>query len=193
MTFVDDILKKIFPKDEKAVSHRENTKYTEEDRKEIKLWMMSAEGESAFDAIYGNYQLQKKGEETTPEIHVYRSPYANGIAIFYDLPFNPKTFSKLFFAFGERIVDLGYDRVSIEKTVQEKAQGVNITEKQYLKPIPTLMAGQTDQLFGNISIEKVSVNHQPQMIKILVTVYSDRLYTQARSFESLVEVMFNHQ
>lgn len=193
MTFVDDILKRIFPKNEKTICHRENAKYSDEDRKATLLWMMSEEGRSVFENVYSSYQLQKSGEEGSPEVHVYRSPYANGIAVFYDLPFNSKTFSKLFFAFGERIVDLGYDRVSLERSVQEKTHGVNTTEKQYLKPKPTLMAGQTDQLFGNVSIEKVSVNEQPQMIKILVTVYSDRLYTEARSFESFIEAIFNHQ
>jgi len=193
MTFVDDLLKKIFPKNEKTISHRENAKYSKEDRNDTLGWMMSEEGMSTFESVYNSYHLQKEGEESTPEVHVYRSPYANGIAVFYGLPFNSKTFSKLFFAFGERIVDLGYDRVSIERAVQEKSQGVNITEKQYLKPKPALLAGQTDQLFGNISIEKVSVNHQPQMIKVLVTVYSDRLYTEARSFESFIEAIFNHR
>ncbi|WP_186754338.1 hypothetical protein [Echinicola salinicaeni] len=192
MTFVENILNRLFPKEKETIKHRENAKYTLEDKDSVRQWMRSGEGQKLFEAVYSNYHLQKIGEEVSPEIQVYRSPYANGIAVFYDFPFNSENFRQLFFAFGERMLDLGYDRVSIERSVQEKKQGINVTEKQYLKPKPTLMADQTDQLFGNVTIEKVLVNHQPQMIKILVTVYSDRLYTKAKSFDSFIEAIFNH-
>ncbi|UCS93757.1 hypothetical protein KZP23_01590 [Echinicola marina] len=192
MTFVENILNKLFPKDKETISHRENAKYGPEDKANVQQWMRSAEGKKLFESIYSSYHLEKIGEVSNPEIQIYRSPYANGIAIFYDFPFNSENFYQLFFAFGERMLALGYDRVSIERSVQEKKQGINITEKQYLKPKPTLMADQTEQLFGNVTIEKVLVNHQPQMIKILVTVYSDRLYTKAKSFDSFIEAIFNH-
>ncbi|GGF21490.1 hypothetical protein [Echinicola rosea] len=193
MKFVDDILKKLFSDKNTALTHKENFVQEEEEVAALFQWMASPEGKEIFELIYSNYLLQKKGEETVPELQVFRSPYANGIAISYDLPLNSKTFSRLFFAFGQRIVDLGYERVSLDRTIQEKASGVNTTEKQYLKPKATFTAERTDQLFGNVAIEKVSVNHKPQMIKILVTVYSDRLYTKARSFESFIEAIFNPQ
>ncbi|WP_200974379.1 hypothetical protein [Echinicola sp. 20G] len=193
MKFVDTILKKLFPGNGETYTHKENFSQADGEAVEIQDWMASEEGRSIFEMIYKNYHLQKTGEEITPEMHVFRSPYANGIAILYDLPLKTKTFSQLFFAFGQRIVDLGYERVSLDRTIQERDPGVNITEKQYLKPKATFKADQTDQLFGNVAIEKVSVNHQPQMIKILVTVYSDRLYTKARSFDAFIEAIFNPQ
>lgn len=191
MKFVEDILKKLFADKNAAVIHKENFRQEEGEEAEVAEWKDSPEGKRIFETIYTNYQLQKTGEEVTPEMHVFRSPYANGIAVFYDSPLDSKTFSQLFFAFGQRMLDLGYERVSLDRTIQEKATGVNTTEKQYLKPRATFTADRTDQLFGNVAIEKVAVNHQPQMIKILVTVYSDRLYTKARSFESFIEALLN--
>ncbi|AWW30113.1 hypothetical protein DN752_08230 [Echinicola strongylocentroti] len=193
MKFVDDILKKLFSDKNTALTHKENFVQEAGEKEAIRSWMASPKGKEVFELIHSNYHLQKKGQETNPEMQVFRSPYANGIAVFYDLPLNSETFSQLFFGFGQRIVDLGYERVSLDRTIQEKASGVNTTEKQYLKPKATFTADRTDQLFGNVAIEKVSVNHKPQMIKILVTVYSDRLYTKARSFESFIEAIFNPQ
>lgn len=162
MKFVDEILKRLFSDKNTAMTHKENFVQEEGEVEALLQWMDSVDGKEVFELIYNNYHLQKSGQETTPELQVFRSPYANGIAISYDLPLNSKTFSRLFFAFGQRIVDLGYERVSLDRTIQEKASGVNTIEKQYLKPKATFSAARTDQLFGNVAIEKVSVNHKPR-------------------------------
>ncbi|GGZ36023.1 hypothetical protein GCM10007049_31650 [Echinicola pacifica] len=193
MKFVDDILKKLFTDKSAAVTHKENFTPSQSEMAETYKWSQSAEGQQLFDLLYQNIHLQKAGEIVPPELQIFRSPYANGLALFYEAPLDSESFSHLFFAFGQRIVDLGYERVSLDRTIQEKPTGVNITEKQYLKPKTSYMAERTEQLFGNVAIEKVSVNHQPQMIKILVTIYSDRLYTKARSFDTFVESLFNPQ
>ncbi|MDN3668428.1 hypothetical protein QWY93_03685 [Echinicola jeungdonensis] len=193
MTFADDILGRLFPKKQKGLEHRENFRLTEQERKEMLKWYYSEEGQKLFSKIYQNYHLKKTGENTTPELYIYRSPYANGLAIEYDFTFSPETFSCLFFAFGQRIVDLGYERVSLDRIIRDQQGGVSIIEKQYFKPKMTRSRiGQTiKQLYGNVTIEKVTVNQEPKILKILATVYADRMYEDAMPFENFIEVLFD--
>ncbi len=194
MTFADDILRRLFPKKTSGLEHRENFQLTDEEKKAMLKWFYSEEGKGLFSKIYQNYHLKNSGMSTTPEVYIYRSPYANGLAIEYDFTFNPETFSCLFFAFGQRIVDLGYERVSLDRNIRDRQGGVSIIEKQYFKPKMTRskVGQKIKQLYGNVTIEKVSVNQEPKILKILATIFADRMYEDALPFENFIEVLFDH-
>lgn len=193
MTFADDILGRLFPKKQSGLEHRENFRLTDQEKKAMLKWFYSEEGQSLFFKIYQNYHLKNTGTDTTPEMYIYRSPYANGLAIEYESPLTPQTFSCLFFAFGQRIVDLGYERISLDRNIRDQQGGVSIIEKQYFKPKMTRSRdGQKiKQLYGNVTIEKVSVNHEPKILKILASVIADRIYEDALPFENFIEVLFD--
>jgi hypothetical protein len=191
-SFIEDVLGKLFPKKSSPVNIKENFTQTESEKENTDSWLASDEGESLIKLVFKNYHFKKSGINAHPEIHILNSPYANGFAISYESPFNEKTFSQLFFAFGRRMLDLGYQRVSLDRKIEEIQEIVRTTEKQYFKP-PLNTADLTqkiDQLFGNVSIEKVSVNDKPSYLKILVTVYSDHLYRPAKPFDLFVEELF---
>lgn len=191
-SFIDDVLGRLFPKKSKPLNIKENFTQTESEKEKTDSWLTSEEGESLIQLVFKNYHFKKSGINVHPEIHILNSPYANGFAISYESPFNEKTFSQLFFAFGRRMLDLGYQRVSLDRKIEEIQENVRTTEKQYFKP-PLNTADLTqkiDQLFGNVSIEKVSVNDKPSFLKILVTVYSDHLYRPAQPFDVFVEELF---
>lgn len=191
-SFIDDVLGKLFPKKSSPLNIKENFTQTESEKKNTDSWLASKEGKSLMQLVFKNYHFKKTGINGHPEIHILNSPYANGFAISYESPFNEKTFSQLFFAFGRRMLDLGYQRVSLDRKIEEIQENVRTTEKQYFKP-PLNTADLTqkiDQLFGNVSIEKVSVNDKPSFLKILVTVYSDHLYRPAKPFDVFVEELF---
>ena len=46
------------------------------------------------------------------------------------------------------------------------------------------------QLYGNISLEKIRINQQPSYFKLLASVYSDRLYYDAKPFDDLMDQLF---
>ncbi|HLW20824.1 MAG TPA: hypothetical protein VKX33_10885 [Cyclobacteriaceae bacterium] len=191
MDNINKLLNRLFEGKAKNFIHKENFKQSEEDEQVVRRWMGSAEGKMAFDRIQRAYKLKKAGHEDQPELHILSSPYANGLALVFDESFTSKTFSLLFFAFGLRMLDLGYYRVSLDRTIREEGDMVETTEKQYFKAsLPRIDVPLTDQRYGNVSIEKDLVNNTPHFLKILVTVYSDHQYQAALPFEQFVEEIF---
>lgn len=194
-SFIDDVLGKLFPKKSTPVNIKENFVQTMDEIENTDSWMVSDEGEALIQLICKNYHFKTSGMNSHPEIHILKSPYANGFAVSYESPFTEKTFSQLFFAFGRRMLDLGYQRVSLDRKIEEIQDNVRTIEKQYFKP-PLSNADFTekiDQLFGNVSIEKVSINDKPSFLKVLVTIYSDHLYLKARPFDLFVDKLFQNQ
>jgi hypothetical protein len=194
-SFIDDVLGKLFPKKSTPVNIKENFVQTIEEKENIDSWMVSDEGEAFLKLVSKNYHFKTSGMNSHPEVHILKSPYANGFAISYESPFTEKTFSQLFFAFGRRMLDLGYQRISLDRKIEEINEIVRTTEKQYFKP--PLNSGdfteKIDQLFGNVSIEKVSINDKPSFLKVLVTVYSDSLYLKAKPFDLFIDKLFQNQ
>lgn len=191
-SFIDDVLGKLFPKKGKGLNVKENFVQTDVEKESIVDWMSSPEGKNTFALIAKNYHFKTSGMNSLPEVHILKSPYANGFAVSFDEPLTKETFSKLFFAIGRRIVDLGYSRVSLDRKIEEVNDKVRTTEKQYYKP-PLSNADfskKIDQIYGNVSVEKVSINDTPSYLKVLVTVYSDHLYKDAGSFDEFIDNLF---
>ncbi|NVK51207.1 MAG: hypothetical protein HWE09_15655 [Cyclobacteriaceae bacterium] len=192
-SFFDDLFGKIFKSTAKSpVKVKENYEFKEADLVEIEQWMESDEASSLFDRVYRNYHLKRTGINESPQVHLFQSPYANGFAVTFDSPFTPETFSKLFLAFSRRILALGYKQVSLDRKMEEINDQVKTTEKFYLKP-PLQAPSENQrisQLFGNVSIEKISIDNKPSYLKLLVTVYSDRLYEDAQPFDQMIDRIF---
>src|SRR5690606_3136602 len=162
MTFINDMLKRLFGDQSSRISHKENFSQSAEEKENIKKWMNSEAGKNAFGLIYKNYHFKKTGITDYPEVHILSSPYANGFAVTFEPPITEQTFSNLFFACGIRILDLGYYRVSLDRRLVEEADIVRTTEKQFYKsPNRPGSERKMDQLFGNVSIEKVLMNNKP--------------------------------
>lgn len=186
MTFFKDIIGKIFADKDTFSVHKENFALPESEEDSIREWMDSKEGLGVFERLHRTYHRRDAGEH--PGMHVFSSPYANGIAITFEYPLREKIFSNLFFAFGFSLLDLGYYRVSLDRTLKETTGIVKLTEKQYFKPsAPVFDNRKVDQLFGNVSIEKVSVDGRFSFLKVLVTVYSGRRYHLALPFDQFIE------
>lgn len=193
MTFIEDIMGKLFPDRQKKLAFKENFTQSKDETFATLEWMESEEGKGALAKVYKNLHLKKAGINDKPTLHVLASPYANGFAVTYEAPFTAKIFQQLFFSFGQRMLALGYQRVSLDRKMEELQDSVKITEKLYFKPpLSAAIIGQKiDQLFGNVTIEKVSLNDKPSFLKVLVTVYADHLYLPAKPFDDFVERLFN--
>ncbi|UJP66675.1 hypothetical protein [Mongoliitalea daihaiensis] len=191
-SFIDDLFGKLFSKKRKPLQVKENFVQSPQELTALENWLKSSDATYIFDLVGKNYHFKKAGINNEPEVHFLNSPYANGFAVSYDPPFNPETFSKLFFAFGRRMLALGYRQVSLDRKIEEINEKVKTTEKQYFKP--PLQAedfnAKIDQLYGNVSVEKVTIDNEPSFIKVLVTVYSDHLYQPAKPFEEFIDHIF---
>ena len=187
MANIDDVLHNLFL-DERKFSYRENFTQTRAGKEAVRQWMASENREETFGLIYRAYHLQKSNIKGKPEIYILASPYANGFAINFEPPMDQEIFSNLFFGFGLRMLDLGYYRMSLERKLQELDGVLNITEKQYFKPVvPFSAEGRKEQLFGNVCIEKQIIDDKPTLLKVLVTVHAGRSFHVAKPFDQFVE------
>ena len=113
-------------------------------------------------------------------------------ALSYGPPLDPNSFSLLFLGLSRRIIALGYEQVSLDRKLEEVNDQVKETEKFYFKP-PLQLPKEGElisQLYGNISLEKIRINQQPSYFKLLASVYSDRLYYDAKPFDELMDRLF---
>jgi len=192
MKFIDELLGGLFPNNDRKVSVRENFTVSVEEETRVAHWMISSEGKDLAKQVYDNYHLKMAGVNKKPEVHVLQSPYANGFAVTFQDPLTEKTFSNLFFGLVQGVSGLGYRRVSLDRKIEETNEQVKVTEKCYLKPPLSAADLKTkiDQLFGNVSIEKIYVNNIPSYLKVLVTVYADSLYHKAAPFDRFMDELF---
>jgi hypothetical protein len=191
--FLDDLFKKVFKPSEKTpMKVKENFSIKEIDQTDIDTWIESEESKQLFALVYKNYHFKRTGINDRPQVHIFDSPYANGFAVSYEKPLDAKSFSRLFLAFSQRLLALGYEQVSLDRKFEEINDQVKVAEKFYFKPPLQLPAeGELiSQLYGNVALEKVTVDNEPSYIKLLATVYSDRLYQDAKSFDQLMDGIF---
>lgn len=192
--YLEDLFNKVFKSSgSKGLSHKENFQLSAEEISLITSWSKSDEGKLIFDLIYTNYHFKKAGISDSPQVHLFSTKYANGFAITYESPLTAALFSNFFLALAQRILALGYKQVSLDRKLEEKMDQVIETEKFYFKP-PLQVPEEGElisQLFGNVALEKITVDNQPSYLKMLVTVYSDRLYQDAWSFEEMMDTIFH--
>ncbi len=192
--FFDDLLKKIFPprSSNQAVSVKENFLVKEKELQDLEVWNESEASKTLYDLVYRNYHYKRAQINESPEVHVFSSVYANGFALSYGPPLDPNSFSQLFLGLSRRIIALGYEQVSLDRKLEEVNEQVKETEKFYFKP-PLQLPQEGElisQLYGNISLEKIRVNQEPSYFKLLASVYSDRLYYDAKPFDELMDRLF---
>lgn len=192
--FWDDLLKKIFPPrtGNQALSVKENFSVKEKDLQDLEAWDHSEDSKVIYDLVYRNYHYKRARINESPEVHVFSSIYANGFALSYGPPLDPNSFSLLFLGFSRRIIALGYEQVSLDRKLEVVNEQVKETEKFYFKP-PLQLPQEGElisQLYGNISLEKIRINQQPSYFKLLASVYSDRLYHDAKPFDELMDRLF---
>jgi hypothetical protein len=191
--FLDDLLKKVFrPAEKLPVKVKENFSIKENELKDLGHWISTQEAADLFGLIYKNYHFKRTQINESPQVHLFSSPYANGFAVSYEPPLDARSFSRLFLGLSRRILALGYDQISLDRKFEEINDRVRVTEKFYFKP-PLQLPEEGElisQLYGNVALEKVSMDNQPSYIKLLATVYSDRLYQDAQPFDLLMDRIF---
>lgn len=194
--FLEDLMNKVFKSaNRQPVSYKENFTLKESDLQAVEAWQESEESKEIFARVYKSYHFKRAQINESPQVHVFSSPYANGFAVSYDFPLEQESFSLLFLAFSRRILALGYVQISLDRKIEEVNEQVKATEKFYFKPpLHHPDSGSLiPQLFGNITLEKITINNQPSYIKLLATVYSDRLFEDAESFDNLMDRLFDQK
>lgn len=193
--YFDQVWQKLFPSKETVpLQMKENFTLKDKEVQELEGWIHSEAATSLFSLIFRNYHFKRTQINESPEVHLFTSSYANGFAISYESPLDLSSFSLLFLGLSRRVLALGYRQVSLDRKLEEINEQVKQTEKFYFKPLLQMpQEGEPiTQLYGNISLEKVSINNTPSYIKLLAAIYSDRNYQEAKPFDELMDKLFEH-
>jgi hypothetical protein len=189
MPLFDKIINKIFPGGQEVTIH-EVLKRSAHFIRDFEEWKRSESTQVLIDTVHNSYIDKLASREPEIDIEVYRSPYANGFIIYPTKTENELQLEFLMEYIKEMLEEEGYRLVHSDRRLRETGKSVTSIEKYYLKP-PISHEIPIDQIYGNVIIELTLKNNLPFKFKVIVNVYSDRLYSEARNFEDLISFLFD--
>jgi hypothetical protein len=190
MSFFDQIVNKIFPKEKKnVVLTNEVLKRSQQEFDSYEDWHASGVSKEILDKIFRAYHLKKTNIKDPIPIALFESDKANGFAIANCSSLLDSDYKMLLEHFKKQILAIGYRQSGSNRKVTAEQDRVLTKEMYYLKP-PFQMEPPIDQRYGNISLELILHDDKPHYLKIMASVYSDRLYSEPESFSGLVETLF---
>jgi hypothetical protein len=195
MSFFDKIFKNIFTNTDNpaiGVAVHEVLRRSSRDLKAYEAWKLNQSYSALLQEVNQAYYYKKTGIRSDITIHLFQSDYANGFAISYLSSIGKKNFQHLFDFFKERVAAMSYRTANADRQIIDKKSYVETREKYYLKPPLSLqdtgdISIPSDQLYVNISIEHVLADNHPQYIKVLVSIYADRWYKHAQSYDEFAD------
>lgn len=189
MKFFDQIYSRLFDTDkakQQPVVIENVLKRNESFIQNYHSWKVSDAADDLIGDILNAYKHTLKGHEETPSMLLHQSANSNGFAVSFSDKYEQYSYQYLLDYLAERVKNLGYRPAMSRHTLKENGSLVETKEMRYLKP-KFGHVEPIDQKFGNIQIEYVAFNDEPSRLKFVANTYSDRKYTKALSFESLIE------
>jgi hypothetical protein len=192
MSFFDDIIQKIFAhqKPDKPLEMLESVKRTQKEEIQYNKWIQSNEARSALLKISEAVELKRLGEKNVkPQVIIAESNYANALSIIFNNRDDEAISRLLMDYFKEIILSINYRLQINERKLKETQNSVQLKEMYFLKPdikAEDFNNPPIKQLYGNIIIERVLLNNQPQYLKIQANIYNDRYYQTALPFNELL-------
>jgi hypothetical protein len=189
MKFIDDLLGKLFPKENKKgvpfiseVLTRRNSFRTEYEQ-----WTIGRK------KIVRKIALALAGKNDDDfRAELMRSSHANGFVIFFDDAFVQNDFIFFFEFLREKIIGLNYKQSLADRKFYVRDEYVESIERYYLKPniSPTDDSTPAAQLYGNALLELIFIDDKPLYIKVLLTSYSGFHYQKTLDFEDFLHQIF---
>jgi len=190
MSFFDQIINKIFPKEKKnVILTNEVLRRSQHEFDSYDEWHASAVSKEILDKIFRAYHLKKTNIQDPIPIALLQSDKANGFAIANCSSLLDSDYKMLLEHFKKQILGIGYRQSGSNRKVTAEDDRVTTKEFYYLKP-PIQMEPPIDQRYGNISLELILHDDKPHFLKLTASVYSDRLYSEPENFSDLVETLF---
>lgn len=194
MSFFDKIIQSLFPQKQAngpGVLFREVISRRSKFTVAYDEWVQDGSASRMLHEVAHAYYLKKANINSGLNVHTLSSAYANGFAITYSPLYQPLDFEFLFDYFKEEVLQLGYKLTNSDRQIREKHDYIETVDKHYLKPPIQIVPGELcDQMYGNVLLEFVKINDAPSYLKLQVSIYSDRLYTKALSFDDFLSKIF---
>lgn len=142
-------------------------------------WMAFGEGRKQLGELRDLLDQERRSGDT-PRLHLFSDAKATGMRLQRPAHWPADSLHHLLDAFRQQVLDLGY-RVQMSD-LRISVHGEH-RERHYLKPeLGDTGNGEVlDQRYGNILLEAWGPDDGAQYLKVLATVYSDRLYSPALS------------
>ena len=193
MAFFDNLIDKLFPgrHQNKPVEVTEPLVRSPAYLEKYQQWKNSSEASQLIKEVERSFYLKKNQIKGDFELHLFNSPAANGFALSYHPDISEQEFQYLLDYWRDRTMELNYRLANTDRQMREKGSYVQTTEKHYLKPPISKNKAKTEQRYGNILLEYVAINQQASYLKLMVTIYSDHLFTKAEPFDELVDHLFS--
>lgn len=196
--FFDDLIKRLFPSSEGKKAHlptlTEPIRRTEKEKHAYQEWLRQEKYQAVLKRIKESYYLN--ATNNLLDLQIFKATAANGIALPYHASISDETFQHLFEWWKEKTLQLGYRLQVAERRFFEEPTRVKTIEKYYLKPMLSYTDFDEnqplDQKYGNILLELHFIDIRPQLLKVLVTTYSDRLYLPPLPFEDFMATLLQH-
>ena len=138
-------------------------------------------------------QYRQTGRQSDRSIDFLDTPSSKGFVIhFGDLRYSLRDTRHFADYLKERVRTLNYRTQISDLRTYQNGPWVETIERHYLKPRPGQPQDpekQFVQRYGNVMIENVLRDEKPYRLKFRATVYQDRLFEEAKSFDKLVSVL----
>jgi len=191
-SFSSRILKKLFGnKNHKGPLVSGKLEQSEAFQSDYERWKQSSVLNSVLGDLQIAYNKSNAFGEYNPAFHVYNSHQANGFFFNTQMRFTDEIYSYMLEYFKERVLDLGYAIYTSDRKLTEKENRVQQIDRHYLKPALGDVEPPIDQKYGNVLIELFTLDEEIQYLKLMVSVYSDRSYSEPKPFLEFMEALFN--
>lgn len=194
MNFFEKIIRQLFQSPSpKAPMVSEPLKRKDAERSSYFEWQNSGTYKVLWERLHLAYKARLKNEMGLWEIHLLQMQAANGFALTYPNDLSPQQFQHLFDLLKDRVLTLNYKLANADRQIYDKAKYVETKEKYYLKPNIDFQNTEElfDQQYGNVLIEQILIDGKPSYLKLVASIYSDRLYTKALGFDVFMKEIFD--
>ncbi len=194
---VNELLGKIFRKNEGKMAAKlpmvsESLVRTQKEEWLYAEWLGTGRYRDLMPFILEGIKAKASEETHNLDVHLHQSSGANGFFFCNHAGFSGKDMQYLFEYFKDRVLERKYVLNNKLREIDEAPDRVKTTESYYLKPsLKFQLEKPVNQLFGNVHLEYVASNDNPEYVKVMVTNYNDRNYKPAQSFEDFLEFLFD--
>lgn len=188
-----EFIKKLLQKQEthKVPFIQEELKRDEKEQLAYEEWM-EIKGYFPFNALLKEQYAKSQEQGSNVAMCTFMSRgTASGFVIYPNEYLDDSEFAHYFDYLHKKVLTLGYRKYLSDYKQFIKQDHIKRIERHYVKPKLTRdpKATQANQRFGNITIELEYKDEKIKYLKLLASVYNDRLYSKALPFGELIEVL----
>lgn len=161
---------------------------SDEEKQDLIAWKLSDNCLNYCSLVFDSFSEEKNH----PALTFLKLPSSSGFIINLKKEETKLRDAQRFMDFlREKVLALNYIRQMSSYRLYTKNGKTERIERFYLKPrLNIVESNQVDQLYGNVIMELTIREEVPLSLKFQVNRYSDRNYTEGRSFKSLMTKVF---